>query len=877
MLTPRRLLRRVRALLGGSRMDQELDEELAFHLQMDTEARVRYGTSPEQARSAAERSLAPPRVKDEARDARGVRPVEEFLTDLRIAVRGLLRKPAFTAATLATFALGVGGVAAVFGAVHGILLRPLPYGDPGGLVVALEYNRRLAESQEVSPANFLDWRKRAASLDLAGAEPYGLDWLSDEGPVHLSTWLVSERFFDILDVPVLHGRTFRPDEHLAGGGQVVVLGWALWQRAFGGDPGVVGRRLTLDGQSYEVVGVMPRSFDLPAGNDLLWAPKVPQGWEATSRSSPFYGVIGRIRPGVTMEQAQADMDRVSSQLAQEYPQTNADIGARLVGLHEHLVGGARRGLLLLLGAVALMMLVAAANITSLQLARALDRGREFAVRTALGARRGRVTRQLIAESLLLAALGSALGFGLAALGLVAIRGLAPPELPRPEGLQVDAMILLVALGVAFGTAVLSGLVPAVVATRADPARGLGSEGRAFTVGRTTRRFRNLLVTSQFAVTLILVVGAGLLLRSFSALINENRGFRSDRVLVMVAQAWSYFPTAEARAEFVRQALDAIGAIPGVTAAGMTTAIPLGESIAAEEASITIPGRPVDPGAIPQVHLTIATGGFFDALRIPVTAGRSFGAQDRTGTGPVAVVNAAFARRFFGGEDPVGKRIAVVARGTAVEREIVGVVGDVRRHALHEGARPGVYLPHAQAPSGAVGFVVRTAGNPDAMAAPVQQAIWTFNTSMPVASVTTMDRLVGESLRDRRFLLALIGTFALVGLMLAATGIFGVMSYIMGERTREIGVRMAFGADRGRVLGMVLRDGGRLALAGILLGVGGALLTTRLLTGMLYAVGPLDPISFSAGALVLLGVAVAASWIPARRAAGLDPVEALRAE
>lgn len=877
MLTPRRLWRRLRALVARDRLDRELDDELRFHLDMEAAARARFD-GPESARRAAERGLGGVlRVKDQVRDTRGVRPVEDFLTDLRVAGRGLLRKPSFTTAMLTTFALAVGGVAAVSGAVYNILLTPLPYGDPDRLVVALEYHRQRAAAQEVSPANFLDWRERVTTVELAAAEPFGLDWQSDDGPVYLPTWLVSERFFEIAGVPPLHGRGFRPDEHQPGQGRVVVLGWGLWQRRFGGDPAAIGQRLTLDGETWEVVGIMPRSFELPAGHDIVWAPKVPAGWEATSRASPFYSVIGRLRDNVPMEQAAADLDRVASQLAVEHPATNAEIGARLTGLTDHLVGGARRGLLLLFGAVGLVMLVAAANITSLQLARAVERSREFAVRAALGAGRGRMTRQLITENLLLALLGSALGFGLAALGLAAIRRLAPPELPRPDQLSADGTVLLVAVAVGLLTAIGAGLAPAIRAARHGPAAGLIQGSRAFTASRGIRRLRAVLVSSQFAVALVLVVGAGLLVRSFVALLNEDRGFRSEQVLVMVTQAWGYFPTPEARAEFVRRAEEGLRGLPGVEAVGMTSAIPLGESIGAEEARLTIPGQPVDLNAVPEVHYTIATTGFFEALGIPLVAGRLFGPDDRAGTAPVALVNTAFARRFFPDEDPVGRLITVTGRGTAAERQIVGVVADVRRHALHEVARPSVYLPHAQAPTGAVGLVLRTSDDPDALAEPASRFLATLNASMPVSSVTTMERLMGESLRERRFLLALLGAFAVIGLGLAATGIFGIMSYITGERTREIGVRMAFGAERGQVLAMVLRDGGRLAGAGILIGVGGALAGTRLLAGLLYQVEPLDPVSFTGGALLLLGVALAATWVPAWRAARLDPVDALRAE
>lgn len=473
MLSPRRFLRRLRALLSQGKLDRELEDEIRFHIEMDAATQERHGQSPAAARVMAERQLGNVlAVKDQVRDTRGVRPVEDFLTDLRVAVRGLLRRPTFTLASLATFALGVGGVAAVFGAINGILLTPLPYLEPDRMVMAWESSATRAAQQEVSPNNFLDWRERTTSFEyLAASEPYGLDWQSPDGPVYLPTWLVTKGFFDAFGVRALFGRTFLPDENEPGRGHVLVLGWAKWQRRFGGDPNVVGRIITLDGEPWEVVGVMPRWFDALHGNDLVWAPKVLAGWEPTARTAPFWTVVGRLRSGVSLDQAGADLARVASQLGSEYPRTNAEVGSVLVPLTEQVVGGARRALWLLLGAVGVLLLVAAANVTGLQLARALDRGREFAVRTAIGATSGRMVRQLVTESLVLAVLGSVLGFFAAVAGLGLVRRIAPPEVPRPEQLQANMPVLLVAMAVGLLTAVIAGLAPALSAARSDPARG----------------------------------------------------------------------------------------------------------------------------------------------------------------------------------------------------------------------------------------------------------------------------------------------------------------------------------------------------------------------------------------------------------------------
>lgn len=880
MLTPGQIFRRLRALWRRDQLERDLEDELDFHLQMTAESRIAHGETPQSARLGAGRELGPVlELKDRVRDARGLRPVEDLLTDLRLAWRGLARRPAFTAAGVITLALGVGGVTAVSGAIHDILLTPLPFAQPDRLVVVWEFDERRSASQEVSPGNFLDWRARTTSFEnLVAVEPFGLDWISPDGPVTLSTWLVSEGFFQLLGVAPLAGRIFRSDEHDPGRGQVVVLGYALWQRMFGGDSSIVGRTLTLDREPFQVIGIMPRDFDLPYGNDAVWAPKVLEGWEATARASPFYTVIGRLRPDATLDRAQADLDRVASQLAREFPGSNGRLGARLVPLTEQLVGRTRSALLILLGAVGLVLLVAAANVVSLQLARGLDRAREFSVRVALGAGRWRMVRQLTTEAAALALLGSLLGFILSIVVLAVIRRLAPPELPRIDQLGVDGFVLLVALLSGLLTTSLSALAPALWAARNHPAQGLGTAPRGVTASRAAGRWRAALVAAQFGLALVLLVGTGLLLRSFVSLLSEDRGFRTDRNLVVVTQAWSFFPTPPARAEFVRQASEAIAGIPGIEAVGMTSAIPLHESIGAEEGSVAIRGQPAGPDGLPQVSVAVVTSGLFETLGIPLRGGRLFTPDDRQGTAPVMLVNQSFVRRHFAGGSGVGQRIAVAfGRQEAVEREIVGVVGDVRRHDLHEAARPTVYLPHAQAPTGAVGFVVRTAGEPRLMLEQVKRAIWSLNPQMPVASATTMDQLVGESLRERRFLLTLLALFALIGLGLAATGIFGTMSYVAAERTREIGVRMAFGADPRRVRWMVLSRAVRLAGAGVLAGLAGALLTGRLVEGLLYGVRPVDPVAFGGGILVLFGVALGAAWLPARRASRLDPVDALRSE
>jgi putative ABC transport system permease protein len=874
----RKLLRRLRALILRDRLDRELDQELRFHVEMDAESLTRAGVDAREAHREAERALGGVlQVREVARDARGVRPVEDLLQDLRFGARALARKPSFTVAALLTFALGVGGGAAVLGAVNGILFSPFPYPESDRLVFAWERNLRQEASleMEVAPANFLDWRERNRAFEgLAALEPFGFDYVAPEGPIYLPTWLVTEGFFDLIGLRPLHGRAFRPDDHRAGAPRVALLGHIMWRRQFGGDPRIVGQVLTFDGQPTEIVGVLPADFEL--GNESVWAPKVWEGWEATNRTSRFYTVIGRLREGVSLSAAQSDMDRVAGQLAGEHAGTNAGFGVGLVPFADQILGSARRALLVLLAAVGLVLVVAGANVANLQLARALDRGREFAVRTALGAGRGRLMRQLATESVVLAVVGSALGALLAIGGLELLSRMAPPDLPRVERLKVDGSVLLFAMGLGFLTALTAGLVPALSGSRDSPVRGLHG-GRTHTASRAVRRIRTVLVTMQFAVALVLLVGVGLLLRSFVAVLSEDRGFRTDRVLVMATQTWSYFPAPAAKIEFVRRASELLSALPGIESVGMTSSIPLGETIGAEEGRFTVVGVPVDSSRAPEVHVSVATAGFFHTLDIPLRSGRLFQASDAPGSPPVVLINETLARRFFPGTNPLGRRMRLTFFGQTVEREVIGIVGDVRRHALSQSARPAVYVPHPQVPVGATGWVLRTAGDPEAVLDAARRTVWSLSASMPISLTTTMERLVGDAVRSRRFLLVFLTGFAVIALVLAATGIFGVISYSMAERTREIGVRMAFGADRGRVLAMVLKDAGRLAIIGIAIGVAGAVAATRVLRGMLHGVTPLDPATFGAVIGLLAAVALAATLLPARRAARLDPVDALRSE
>ncbi|MCH9651422.1 MAG: ABC transporter permease [Deltaproteobacteria bacterium] len=876
-----KLGRRTRSLFLGRHQDSELAEEIQFHLEMEEEALIQAGLEPAEARRQARISFGGvEKFHQQTRDVRGLRPLEDFVSDLRHGWRTLARRPAYSAAILLTLAIGVGGSATIFGAVRGILLRPLPYLH-GDQVLVLGQNDRLQNGalQEASPANFLDWRARSKSFEtLTAMEPFGLDWLSPEGPIYLSTWLVYEGFFETFGTPPLLGRTFHPEEYARGRNDVVVLGYQLWQQRFGGDQEVIGRVESLDGRPQTIIGVMPPGFQLPS-NQVTWTPKVLDGWESQSRGGGFYQVFGRLRDGVTEQEARGELDTIALGLEEEHPQTNANVGIATLPLPQKVLGKVRPILLLLLGAVAFVLAIVAANITSVQLARSASRGREFAVRDALGAGWGRLARQLLTEGLLLAGLGALIGFVVAKAALPIFRGLAPRDLPRLDELAADRWVFGFAVLTSLLATLSTSLVPLAVAARSRLRASMLRGGRGDSRGRLLSSFQGSLVVAQIALSLILVIGAGLLLKSFATLLAEDRGFRVEGIASLTVQSWSYFDGPKERGQFVREVVDGLSALPGVKAAGMTSAVPLQESIDAERTVIDFAGRALagSAGELPKVQFSVVTEGFFSVLGARLLAGRLIAPSDDASQPPVVLVNEAFVERFLPGIEAVGERVIVGQGENAVAREVVGVVSDVRRRSLSESALPGLYIPHGQSPTGANAFLVRAHGPASEALRQIKQVIQTINPAISVYQETTMEELVGASVRDRRFLLALVAGFAFMALGLAAAGIFGLMSYSTMARSREIGVRMAFGAGRGSVVGMVLSQALRLATFGVILGILGSLLLTRWLAGMLYEVTPLDPMTFAIGAFVLLSSALIASWVPARRAARTDPVHALRAD
>ena len=876
------------AVRRRDRVHDEVREELAHHVAELTDALISHGVEPNDARAEALRRLGPLDAIHErlyhAAERREQRMhlhewLESVQQDGRLAVRALRRSPAFALTAIATLALSVGATTTMFSAVDGILLRPLPYPEPDRLVAVYQHNRLKQERVEASPANFLDWREQSRGFSqLASAEPFSFDIETPNGPESVPAWLVSNEFFAALGTRPMHGRVPRPDEFVAGRERVVVLSHALWVARFGADPRVIGRVITADRQPSMVIGVMPAGFRVPyeGADAVMWAPKVFGTEERENRASTYYQVIGRLRPGVTQQEAEVELDGISRRLEQAYPRTNANVEATLVPLAESIVGRVRRGLLVLFGAVGIVLLIACANLANLLLARASRRGRELAVRVALGAGYGRVLRYLLAESAVIALVGGALGAILAHWGVKLVAILGPADLPRLDAVHVDARTIAFALGTALTTVALFGLAPALSVSR-SPATDWLRAGARGTSDRARNRLRRSLVVAEVALSLVLLAGAGLLIRSLTLLLDTPLGYRPARVLAVSVQAWSDYPRPDQKSAYARDAMARLGRLPGVEAVGAASSLPLAAPIGKDFTSYSIVGAPPTGADPSSVRTTLVAGDYFSAVGIPLRNGRVFRPADDAGAQPMLIVNESFARRNWPGDNPIGKRVLIGFMRRPVEREVVGVVGDVRHAGLDDAPAPGVYIPHAQEPSGAITFVVRAANDAAGILPAVRRELFAINPALPLYSTATMEALLDESLRGRRFMLALLGAFSLASLVLAAMGIYGVMSQETNERTREIGVRVALGARPRDVLAMVMRRGAMTALAGVVIGLAGAAAVTRLLGGMLYEVRPLDVGTFVTVVALVLVVSAVATCLPAYRAANTNPLEALRSD
>ncbi len=798
--------------------------------------------------------------------------------EIRHSARALIVRPRFTLAAVLTLGLGIGVSTAMFSAVHSVLFKALPYPASDEIFVLRQINVRDGSSREgISAANLRDLAAASQSLSrIAAAEAHGLRLEEDGRAFSLRSWLVSRGFFEALGVQPLLGRGFLPREFTAGAEKVVLLSHPTWRLRYGSDPGIVGRELILDGAAYTVVGVLPPGFGYPSAADL-WAPRPPQPWDDDQRARAQLDGLARLSPRASAAKAQAEIDRITDQLTEAHPEANADMGLRLIPLRQHLFGAVESPLLLLLGAVGLVLLIASANVAGLQLARAAGRTREYALRAALGAGGRRILGMVACESALLAGAGVLLGIGLAYAGVASIRMLAPSHLPRVDQLGMDASTLAFAIGAAAASALLAGIVPALKASKTDLNIALCEGARGTTPGPRSGGLRDRLIVLEIALALMLTIGAGLLIRSFDRLLENRLGFDPEDRLAL--QVWAYGDSHQPAPHFFRQSLENISALPGVEAVGLTSDLPLADeqSILPRPLAIrvTIEGRAAaKPDEAPSAGLAAIDGGYLAAMGIALRAGRSFSTQDHPQSLPAAIVNEAFVRRHLAGQDPIGQLITLHWRAGRT-REIVGVMADVRRHGFESEPWPEIYVPLSQEPWNGLTFVVKAAGDAAALAPAVREAMRAADPRQAIWASRLMTDLLDDRIRLRRFNTALLAAFAALALALAAIGVYGLMSFSVESRVNEIGVRQALGGQAGDILRMVLRRGLTLALAGTLLGLVGSAALTRLLQGMLYGVGPFDPLTFLLLSAFVVAVAAAAALFPARRATRIDPIVALR--
>jgi putative ABC transport system permease protein len=874
------LRHRIHRLLRPEAHARELREEIEFHLSLD----AMHVDTPESEYAARRRFGNVTKYQEETREMTGLGFLEMAWQDIRFALRTFRHAPTFTAVAALTIALGIGATAAIFSVVHAVILEPLPYPEADRIVAVWMDNRRQNLREDVhSYLNLADIKKQNKVLShLAPYVEVGYNLTGSGEPQRVTAGGLPAEAFAAMGVQPLIGRLYAASSEVTGSDGVVVLSYGLWQSAFAGDKNIIGRSVELNGRKREVVAVMPPGFGFPSERTQLWVPLViPDVVKSEPyRSSFSYPAIGRLAPGVSLERARAELSGIAARLEKEYPEINRNYGVFVNPLPHQIVGPTlRTALWIMLGAVAAVLLIACANVANLLLSRAAVREKEVTVRLALGASSGRLVRQLLTESLLLSALGGAAGMALAWVGLRVFRAVAPADLPRLDTVSIDGTVLAVTSLVTIATGLLFGLVPALRSSRGGLSESLRDGGRGGTSGRGGQRLRRGIVVAQLATVVVLLTGAGLLMRTFMTLQSVELGFDAKNVLTMTLQlpGARYGQRGQAQA-FYTQLLDRIAAMPGVKAVGTVTTVMLTRT--PNSTGIYAEGRPRRPEDN-EVTIDMASAGFFRAIGARLVAGREFTAADRDSAPRVAIINQQMAKYYWKG-DAVGKRFRFGGETSdslqAPWITVVGVIGDMRRTGVDMPVREESFLPYAQSPRTSNMILVRTTSDdPLSLTPSVRSAVRAIDAAQPIANVQTLEQQLARLVAQRRFNMVLVGVFASLALALAMIGAYGVTSYLVSQRTREIGVRLALGAEPSRVARLVVFDGMRVALAGVALGIVGAMLTTRLAAGLLYGVSPRDPLTIVGVATVLLAVAAVANYLPARRAARVDPLVALRQE
>jgi len=874
--------RRLSMLFRRSQFDRDLEEEMRLHRELREQEQIEAGVAPEEARYAARRRFGNDLVlREESREMWGWNWLEHFVQDIRFGLRMLARNPGFTTVAVLTLALGIGANTAIFSVVNAVLLKPLPYADPDRLAViwVTEPSAPGGLFPDTGP-DFRDWKAMNHSFEGMSAITIAGATLTGSGePRQLRGLTVSPNTFQLLGAQPQLGRSFAPDEGPTGHNHVVILSYGLWQSAFGGQKNIVGSKVTLDGEGYDVVGVMPKDLRFPSlwgRNPQFWTPITMDApkWK-TQRMNHWFWVLARMKKGVTLKQAAAEMVTISAQLAQQYPQTNTGVSARVKSLHEQPTGDVSEVLWVLFAAVGFLLLIACANVANLLLTKSVGRQREIAIRLAVGAGARRLVRQLLTESVVLFLLGGVAGLavGMAALRLL-LRAAPTGYIPEVISVHLDSRVFGFTFLVAFVTGTLAGLIPALHATRVSFSEMLKESGSA--VAASHGLARGLLTVGEIAIALVMLVGAGLATRSLVRLLGVQLGFDPRQVVAgRISLPDSRYPKEPQQKAFFRNLLDRVQALPGVVSAGAASELPLEGG---SNGAVVIEGQPApkDIWSSPLVESCTVTPNYFRTMRIPLLGGRDVAETDTPEAPLVAVINETMAHRFWPHQDAVGKRFKQNYPDSKWIT-VIGVVGDVREFGLAEPAIPEAYYPESQSTSSELVLVVRTASDPQAQVAAIRNAVHGLDKGLPWYGVQTLSEMVSDSSREKRFVALLLALFAAVALALASVGIYGVVSYSVSQRTREIGIRMAFGAEVRNVLGMVLREGLRLVIAGVAVGLLGAWALSRYLTSILYAVRATDLATYILAALLMTAVALVAALVPARRATKVDPMVALRYE
>jgi putative ABC transport system permease protein len=886
------LLFRLRALFRRRAVEKEMDEELRSHFENQVEKLVASGLPREEATRRARLEFGGyEQVKEDCRDARGVRFVETLFQDLRYALRMLRNSPGFTAVAILTLALGVGANTAIFSVVDSVLLRPLPYQNPAGLVMVWENDSQHPNPHNtVSPPDFLDWQSRnSVFAEMAALFDQHANLTGNGLPQEVVLQDVSANFFSVLGVKPIVGPGFTAENGKAGHDNVVVISYGFWKERFAGDAAIIGKIILLDGHEETIVGVAPEDFtwfikdgSFTGAKPEIWSPFVfPASFSDRKGVGRFLTVVARLKPGATVPQAQIQMTAIARQIAEEYPDFNGYWGANVVSVRDQISGDLRPALLILTGAVAFVLLIACANVSSLLLARAAAREREIAVRTAIGASPWRIARQLLTESVLLALIGGAIGVVLSIWGTNLLLAASPKNLFGMRSIPIDWRVLAFAAGATLLAGLLFGFLPSHISAHSGISQTLKEGGRGSSAGKRQALARGAFVIAQMSLALVLLVGSGLLIRSFVRLVGVDPGFDASHLLSFkVSLPASKYKDDKALLTFFQQLLGRISRLPGVRSVSMCSVAPFsGLGSATGVHVLSQPERSLVD--LPEAAVRVVGPNYFSTMQIPLHAGRNFSGQEMTEERHVVIINQTFADQYLKGVEPLGQKAVVYMKSLEESKntpsEIIGVVGDVRQMGLDTPAEPTVYWPHPELVFSELTILVRTENDPLTLVSAVRSELQQMDPEQPMAAISTMDQLLAGSLSRSRFTMLVLGVFAALALVLACVGIYGVIAYSVLQRKQEFGIRMALGANRRDVLRLVLGQGTRLTLLSIGLGLVAALLVTRLMATLLYGISATDPLTFTAVALLLALVALAACYIPARRATRVDPIVALRYE